>query len=352
VRFLRDHFNQNCSVATQSELDKFWEEAIFAAEEFEFEPGFLRQEWKSVVQANEITELADYLKVSRRGRGKTISRPERGRAWKVFMRFRDELERSGKTVWTAVIRDARKYLEASPVSLPYKAIIVDEAQDFQPDEWKLIRAIVPEGKNDLFVVGDAHQRIYGSPVVLSQCGVNIRGRSSRLRINYRTTEQIRRWAMGMLQGLSFDDLDGGIVDEKGYRSLLAGPSPQVYAFDTPRDEAEFIGEQVNGLLATRRASDICIVARTNRLLQDVYRPVLRSLNIKHTVLDKENQPHGIALATMHRVKGLEFPVMILAGINENTVPLKVKGIDSDPAALKEHLERERSLFFSRSHSCS
>lgn len=345
VRLLRDQFKKNCSVATQNELDKLWEEAVFSAEEFEFEPGFLQQEWESVVQANEISQLADYLKVSRKGRGKTISRPERGRVWKVFMRFRDALERSGKTEWTAVIRDARKHLEVSSVPLPYKAVIVDEAQDFQSDEWKLIRAIVPEGKNDLFIVGDAHQRIYGSPVVLSQCGVNIRGRSSRLRINYRTTEQIRRWAMGMLDGLSFDDLDGGIVDEKGYRSLLAGPAPQVYAFDTLKDEAEFIGEQVNRLLETKKPTEICIVARTNKQLQEVYRPVLRNLNIKHTVLDKENQPHGVALATMHRVKGLEFPVVILAGINEGTVPLKLKGISSDPAAMKEHLCRERSLLF-------
>jgi superfamily I DNA/RNA helicase len=345
VRLLRDRFNKNIAVVSQSEIDKFWEDAIFSAEEFEFEPGFLRQEWESVVQANEITELAEYLKVSRRGRGKTISRPERGRVWKVFMRFRDALERSEKTEWTTVIREARKHLEASSLSLPYKAVIVDEAQDFQPDEWKLIRSIIPEGKNDLFIVGDAHQRIYGSPVILSQCGINIRGRSSRLHINYRTTEQIRRWAMGMLQGLAFDDLDGGIVDEKGYRSLLAGPPPQVYAFDSSEDEATFIGEQVNGILETRKPTDICIVARTNKLLQEVYRPVLRSLNIKHTVLDKDNQPHGIALATMHRVKGLEFPVMILAGINENIVPLKVKGIASDPAALKEHLNRERSLLF-------
>lgn len=345
VRLLRDRFKKNVSVATPSELDTLWDEAIFSAEEFEFEAGFLRQEWESVVQANEITELAEYLKVSRKGRGKTISRPERARVWKVFMRFRDALERSGKTEWTTVIRDARKHLESSPVTLPYKAVVVDEAQDFQPDEWKLIRAIVPDGKNDLFIVGDAHQRIYGSPVVLSQCGVNIRGRSSRLRINYRTTEQIRRWAMGMLQGLSFDDLDGGIVDERGYRSLLAGPAPQIYAFDNQQDEAEFIGEQVHRLLETKKPTDICIVARTNRQLQDVYRPILRDKNVKHTILDKDNQPHGVALATMHRVKGLEFPVMILAGINENNIPLKVKGIASDPAAVKEHVERERSLLF-------
>jgi superfamily I DNA/RNA helicase len=261
------------------------------------------------------------------------------------MRFQDVLDRNGKTEWTIVIREARKHLEASPAILPYRAVIVDEAQDFQPDEWKLIRAIVPEGHNDLFIVGDAHQRIYGSPVVLSQCGINIRGRSSRLRINYRTTEQIRRWAMAMLQGLAFDDLDGGIVDEKGYRSLLSGPAPQVYAFNSAEDEAGFIGEQVNTILETRKPTDICIVARMNKQLQDVYRPVLRSLNIKHTILDKDNQPQGVSLATMHRVKGLEFPVMILAGINEDIVPLKVKGITSDPAALKEHLSRERSLLF-------
>ena len=149
----------------------------------------------------------------------------------------------------------------------------------------------------------------------------------------------------MLQGLSFDDLDGGIVNEKGYRSLLAGPTPEVYAFDTPKDEAEFIGEQVNGLLERKKPTDICIVARTNKQLQDVYRPVLRSLNIKHTVLDKDNRLKGVAVATMHRDKGLEFTVMILAGINENTIPLKVKSIASDPAALKEHLNRERSLLF-------
>jgi len=345
VRLLRDRFKTNYSVATSQELDKFWEEAIFASEEFEFEPGFLRQEWESVIQENEITELAEYLKVSRRGRGKTISRPQRARIWKIFLRYRDALERSSKTEWTTVIREARKRIESSGISLPYKAVVIDEAQDFHADEWKLIRTIVPEEKNDLFIVGDSHQRIYGPKIVLSQCGINIRGRSSRLRINYRTTEQIRTWAMAMLQGLSFDDLDGGVVDEKGYRSLLSGPSPQIYGFDSPEDEAEFISEQVNELLESRSPNDICIAARTSKLLKDVYRPMLRQMNVKHTLLDKDNHHSGVALATMHRIKGLEFPVMILAGVNDNTVPLKIKGISSDPAAQKAHQDRERSLLF-------
>ena len=345
VRLLRDRFGTNYSVAQANELDKMWEEAIFSAEEFEFEPGFLRQEWEQVVQRNEITELPEYLKVSRKGRGKTVSRPQRARIWKVFLRYRDALERNGKTEWTTVIRDARKHIESSEAKLPYKAVVVDEAQDFHSDEWKLIRAIIPEQTNDLFIVGDSHQRIYGSPVVLSQCGINIRGRSSRLRINYRTTEQIRTWAMAMLRGLSFDDLDGGVVEEKGYRSLLSGPSPQLYAFDSAEEEVEFLSEQINELLDRRSPSDICIVARTNKLLKDVYRPMLRQINVKHTLLAKDNHHSGVALATMHRVKGLEFPVMILAGVNNGVIPLKVKGISSDPAAQKEHLTKERSLLF-------
>ena len=345
VRFLHENAGKQVAVAQNEELDKFWEEAILASEEFEFEAGFLKSEWEQVVQVNEITALSEYLTVSRRGRGKTLSRPERARVWKVFQRFKEALERSGKTEWPTVIRDARRRLESSKVKLPYKTVIVDEAQDFHIDEWRLIRAIVSEQKNDIFVVGDSHQRIYGGSVVLSQCGINIRGRSSQLRINYRTTEQIRSWAMAMLEGLSFDDLDGGVVEEKGYRSLLAGPVPQIYKFESTEDEAAFLVEQINELLAQRSAEDICIVARTTKQLKDHYRSPLHDAGLKYTMLDKEKRHSGIALATMHRVKGLEFPVMILAGVNENVVPLKVKGMSSDAATQKEHLDRERSLLF-------
>ena len=92
--------------------------------------------------------------------------------------------------------------------LQYRSVVVDESQDFHNEEWKLIRALVPAGANDLFLVGDAHQRIYGRKVVLSRCGIAIQGRSSSLRINYRTTEQIRAWAVAMVEGMAVDDLDG------------------------------------------------------------------------------------------------------------------------------------------------
>src|SRR5436305_2280547 len=100
-----------------------------------------------------------------------------------------------------MIQEARLLIEANRPKLPYRAVLVDEAQDFHAEEWRLIRALVPEGPNELFLVGDAHQRIYGRKVVLAQCGISIQGRSSRLRINYRTTEQIRAWATAILSGV-------------------------------------------------------------------------------------------------------------------------------------------------------
>jgi superfamily I DNA/RNA helicase len=225
--------------------------------------------------------------------------------------------------------------------------VVDEAQDFHPEEWRLIRALVPPGANDLFLVGDAHQRIYGPKVSLSRCGVSIQGRSSRLRINYRTTEQIRSWAMRILHGVEVDDLDEGRDDERGYRSLLSGPEPEVHHFGGRAEEREFLAATIRSLAAERQPETICLVARTNSLIRDEYGPLLKNLSIPHQILDRgrEKAGGGVRLATMHRVKGLGFPVMLLAGLNARTMPLRIASLGDDPAALADHEERERSLLF-------
>src|SRR5699024_11857700 len=98
-------------------------------------------------------------------------------------------------------------LEKGEDSRQYKAVIVDETQDFSDQSLRLLRALVPERVNDMFLVGDAHQRIYQRTTSLKQCGINIIGRGRKLKINYRTTELIRRFATAMLEGIEFDDLD-------------------------------------------------------------------------------------------------------------------------------------------------
>ncbi len=201
--------------------------------------------------------------------------------------------------------------------------------------------------NDIFLVGDAHQRIYGPKVVLSRCGISIQGRSSRLKINYRTTKQIRAWAMPLLQGVEADDLDGQRDDERGYRSLLSGAEPEARHFSNRNEERDFLATTIRNLVKERKPEEICLVARTNSLIRDEYGPLVKNLGIHHQILERgrEKPDSGIRLATMHRVKGLEFPVMLLAGINAQTMPLRVASLADDPAALADHEELERSLLF-------
>ena len=78
--------------------------------------------------------------------------------------------------------------------------------------------LVQEGRNDLFLTGDPIQRIYsGRKINFGAAGINVRGvRSRRLKINYRTTEPIKRVAVSVVKGQTFDDMDGGTESIKGY----------------------------------------------------------------------------------------------------------------------------------------
>ena len=346
VRFMKSQ-GVDFRVASEEEIDQSWEEAISVVGDPDFDVGFLKQEWALVVQANGIIAMPAYLQVPRTGRGRTLTKPQRGKVWKVFEEFRSALKDKGKQEWLQVIQETRRYLEKKNEILPYRAVVVDESQDFHPEEWKLIRSLVPSGANDLFLVGDAQQRIYGRKVTLKDCGVLIQGRSTNLKINYRTTEQIRNWSMALIQGIAVDDLDGEQDREKGYRSLLSGDAPEVRQFDTAEEEGKFLAETVKELLKHKQAEEICLVARTKKLLEERYQPMLKAAKVPSIVLEKKNEPGepGVRLATMHRVKGLEFPVMLVAGVNAGVIPLRVSSLEGDLTARTEHEERERSLLF-------
>jgi superfamily I DNA/RNA helicase len=248
------------------------------------------------------------------------------------------------------MRDARHLLESKSEVLPYRAVVVDEAQDMSHQAFMLIRQMVPEGKNDLFIVGDAHQRIYRHKVVLGQCGINILGRSKKLKINYRTTDETKSWAVSLLKGIKIDDLDGGVDDQKGYKSLLHGAYPEVRPFGDFQEEIDYISKYLKEALAERGSlKGICLVSRTNHLLNqyqqrlmengfDVY-PIKRSEPEDRTV-------EGVRLATMHRVKGLEFDRVIIAGVNDGIIPLEGAGVSSeDPTVKAESDVNERALLY-------
>lgn len=346
VRFMKPQ-GVDFRVASDEEIDQCWEAALAVCGDPDFDVGFLKQEWTLVVQTNGITTMPEYLHVPRTGRGRTLTKPQRGKVWKVFEEYRSALKDRGKYEWLQIIQETRRYLEKKTEILPYRAVVVDEAQDFHPEEWKLIRALVPGGANDLFLVGDAHQRIYGRKVTLKDCGVLVQGRSSNLKINYRTTEQIRNWSMALLQGIDVDDLDGEKDREEGYKSLLSGGAPEVRKFATAEEEGAFLVETVKEILKHKQPEEICLVARTGKLLTERYQPLLKAAKVPSVVLEKKNDPGepGVRLGTMHRVKGLEFPVLLLAAVNSGVVPMRVTSVEGDPTARAEHEERERSLLF-------
>ena len=181
-----------------------------SGESLDFGIRFFQDEWSRVVHANEAFSLYEYAAAPRTGRGVRLDRKTRMAVWRVFEEFRNICdERRLRDVETAMY-ECRQLITKHYEEPLYAAIVVDEGQDLTTSAYRLLRTMVgPERPNDLFIVGDSHQRIYRHQAVLSRCGIDVRGRSSYLRINYRTTEETRRWAFGLLKGIPFDDLDVG-----------------------------------------------------------------------------------------------------------------------------------------------
>ena len=328
---------------------KLWARVVDEYGDDQRSQSFYTEEWDKVVQAQGVTSEADYLRARRAGRGTRLSRAQRKEVWRVMAAYRAALEAKGLMEYADIVREARLILEQKPGILPYAAVVADEVQDFTPEDLKLLRAIVPEGPNDIFVVGDAHQRIYGHKASLGQCGISVRGRRSRrLTVNYRTTHQIRRFAVALLEGMQVDDLDEGTDTTKGYRSLMQGAEPDVRHCDTATQERDLIVEVVQAWLKEVAPENICVVARTTELVCERYEPLLKNAGIATTVIkiDEDATGKGVRLATMHRVKGLEFPRMILASVHRGEMPLALPPeAVPDEAAQKSHEESERRLLY-------
>ena len=279
---------------------------------------FIRGEWDNVIQANGVETCDAYLTVSRVGRAQRLSRQQRKQLWPVFEEYRALLNERGLSEPADAFRSASRLIADRAISFPYRAVVVDEAQDFGNEGFRLIRALVAPGENDLFIVGDAHQRIYGHQVVLSRCGIDIRGRGRKLRINYRTTEELKNWATGLLKGLSFDDLDAGTDDAQGVRSLLHGEPPLVKSCPNETAVAEAISAHIKHLLETEQARPeaICVVAGTHRELEEYQKYLKQVCPAVHQIEPgkaEDSATPGLRMATVHRVKGLEFDHVILAG---------------------------------------
>lgn len=311
--------------------------------------GFFEAEWEQVVQAKGVSTLDDYKRVSRLGRGTRLNRVDRIKVWKVFEDYKLYLASRGIKEPEDAYRDAISLIKADKSDLGYSSVIVDEAQDLGSASFKLIRSLVLPDKNDIFITGDCHQRIYGRKAILGHCGIDIRGRARKLYLNYRTTEQTRAWSSRLLEGRMIDDLDGGRDDNSRIRSLTKGPEPMVRCFATAEDQASFLASGLKRLQAAgENLADICVVARS-KAERDAVRAAIEGLGVTTDLIDRQSDDRtrtGVRLATMHRVKGLEFERIILVSVNAGLVPPKPRWDSVATDSERQELETtERALLY-------
>jgi superfamily I DNA/RNA helicase/mRNA-degrading endonuclease RelE of RelBE toxin-antitoxin system len=349
ARFLKER-GYSFNIAYDDTLTEVWEKAIaLANEDPELTVGFYSEEWSKVVCAQEAFSLEQYLKASRVGRGTRLDRKKRIQVWRVFEEYQNIMRENHLRDVDSAMYECRKILEKTHNDELYSSVIVDEGQDLSTNAFRLLRSLVPEQKNDLYIVGDAHQRIYKNKASLSKCGINIRGRSYYLKINYRTTEEIRKYAFGLLKGIKFDDLDDQYDDGRECQSLTHGTIPVAMNFKTADEEFDHITEQLNDLISNGvNLKDICLVTRTHKLL-DSYKDQLagagfKTYEIRRSKLDDRNFD-GIRIATMHRVKGLEFQHMFIAAVNQRVMPLIPPNGFTDSVAESEALTAEKCLLY-------
>lgn len=330
--------------------DAAWSVAMLVEDpELGLDLRFYEEEWKEVVLAQGCSTQDEYLVAKRIGRGTRLNRQKRISIWPVFDALRSELRQRGLWEPEEAKQAAADRLKTSGQPPRYMAIVVDEAQDFDVAAFRLLRALAgAEHTDDLFIVGDPHQRIYGRPLVLGQCGINVRGRSRKLRINYRTTEETRAWATAVLQGIDFDDLDGGSDPTSDTRSLLHGDQPLVKGFEDPADERRFLEDKLRQLRdVDGNLASTCVTIRTNRAVEQLARGLeTAGFQVRIIEADEADDPSdpSLRLATMHRIKGLEFDQVFIPELNAELMPYRVE-LNRRPDEVSRQLfeQQERSL---------
>ncbi|WP_299449203.1 3'-5' exonuclease [uncultured Serinicoccus sp.] len=331
-----------------------WREAIAAVgpdlPEHLRSPAFMEAEYETVVLPRRVTSAAAYFRAPRRGRGVSLSRGQRAAVWEVVERYRAASRAHGTLDWAEAASVAAAHLDQQAehgARRPYDHVLVDEGQDLGSTRWQLLRALVAPGEDDLFVAEDSHQRIYGQKITLSHYGIETRGRSRRLTLNYRTTQQNLRWAMGVLDGADYSDLEGETEKHDDYRSARSGPVPRVLPCSSLSEELDEAAELVRAWTSEADVvpETVAVLVR-DRFQRDRVVNGLAERGVEVRAVDRESIRAGRPVVmTMHRAKGTEFARVLLFEVREGAVPAGLKEYDASEADLQDAMLRERSLLY-------
>lgn len=281
---------------------------------------FFDDEYAQVMLPNEIVDADAYFTVRRPGRGVALDRGKRASVWAVVEQMRKDQRIANQLGYGEIAATGAHWLTTSGTVFA-DHVLVDEGQDLEPAKWKLMRAIVHEGPNDLFIADDSHQRIYGRPTVLKHYGIKIQGRSRRLTLNYRTTLENLRFALGVLAGEKYEDAEGLEVSTAGYRSARSGPKPSKHAAKSDAEQLDMIAADISRWIDEGvRKETIAILASSNSAAKKVQQG-LGQRDVSVALITQPRITGGQPVAmTMHTAKGMEFSRVVLFDVSDGSFP--------------------------------
>lgn len=333
-------------VASRDLLRELLRDAAAAEGEMRFTPNFLLAEWEDVVDAWQLESWEAYRDVARLGRRTRLPEKLREALWRVFQRVRDALTERALITPAGMFNTLALHF-AGTEHRPFDFVVVDEAQDVGVPQLRFLAALGGDRPNGLFFAGDLGQRIFQQPFSWKSLGVDIRGRSSTLRINYRTSHQIRSHADRLL-GPEIADVDGIVESRRGTVSVFNGPLPEVRVLDDPEEEIEAVAtwlrERTEGGVAPH---EIGIFVRSPQELERAS-AAATAAGVPHRVLDErvETVSGQAAISTMHLAKGLEFRAVVVMAYDDDVIPSQVRiEAVTDEADLEEVYNTERHLLY-------
>ena len=283
-------------------------------------PAFFEDEYAQVVLPHKIVTADEYFSVRRPGRGVALDRGKRAAVWAVIEQMRKDQRIAGTLGYGDVAAIAAHWLRTSGTTFA-DHVLVDEGQDLEPSKWLLLRALVAEGRNDLFIADDSHQRIYGRQTTLSHYGIAIRGRSRRLTLNYRTTLENLRFALGLVEGETYDDPEGTPVTTAGYRSVRSGPKPLLRPAKSDAEQLDLIAADIRKWIDDGvRAETIAVLAVSNTLAKKAQQGLAQRGLPVALATSTQGTAGQASVMTMHSAKGLEFSRVALYDISDGSYP--------------------------------
>lgn len=345
-RWLYELYFGRPNIASRELVQEVVEKAAGKIDGHRFSRHFLMTEWEQVVDAWQLDTWEAYRDVLRLGRKTRLPEKQRAVLWKIFDTVRSEIRKRGLVTYSDMYSRLASQLGGSNHPA-FEFTVVDEAQDISVPQLRFLAALGAGRPNSLFFAGDLGQRIFQQPFSWKALGVDIRGRSHTLRINYRTSHQIRMQADRLLEP-EVSDVDGNTEDRRGTISVFNGPKPTIAVFDSPKEEIEAVGAWLSERIGEgMMPHEIGVFVRSPAEL-DRSRAAVEAAGIPFKVLDEnvETISGHVSVSTMHLAKGLEFRAVIVMACDDEIIPLQERiETVSDDTDLEEVYNTERHLLY-------